>query len=131
MLITHEALRVQVFATCTNTKHKEPSPLHMFTDQHRGIFCQCISFRTHFQSAKGRFCIRNRLHLVSDSYDGALRDCVANNASSAWTVHACASVISRSLKSVYPQVNGIQDPCISDLNAVGCNIPSHCHFNLV
>ena len=33
-------------------------------------------------------------------------------------VHAFASVISRSLKSVYPQVNGILDPCVSDLNAV-------------
>ena len=66
-----------------------------------------------------KFHLGNRLHLVSDKYDVAVRDCITNYAfSSAWTVHACASVISRSIKSVYPPVNGILDPSVSVLNAV-------------
>ena len=66
-----------------------------------------------------KFHLGDRLHLVSDKYDVAVRDCITNYAfSSAWTVHACASVISRSIKSVYPPVNGILDPSVSVLNAV-------------
>ena len=39
------------------TMHKEPSPLHVFTDQHRGMLCQSSPSRTLFQSPWGAcFC---------------------------------------------------------------------------
>ena len=53
------------------------------------------------------------------SYKVVVRDCVANYAfSSSWTVHACASLISTSIKSVYPPVNGILDSSFSIPNSV-------------
>jgi len=39
-----------------------------------------------------------------------------NGYSSLWTIHALASVIDRSLTSVYPPVNGLSDKCLGIVN---------------
>ena len=66
------------------------------------------------RSSKGISCIWCQIAMMWQ-----LGSVLKNNAfSSALTVHACASVISRSIKSVYPPVNGILDPSVSILNAL-------------
>ncbi|KAK3103000.1 hypothetical protein FSP39_015680, partial [Pinctada imbricata] len=57
--------------------------------------------------------------LCSPDIDVAVNDCTQNKSfSSAWTMHAAASVIRRPIKSVYPVINGPADQCVSILNRV-------------
>ncbi|XP_061179931.1 uncharacterized protein LOC133188496 isoform X2 [Saccostrea echinata] len=60
---------------------------------------------------------RDRMALVSPPYEEAVGNCAQNfKFSSAWTIHAAATVISRCIKSLYPPVHGLLDPSVSILN---------------
>jgi len=65
------------------------------------------------------------MHLVTGSYEEAIKDCATNHAfSSLWTVHALASVVKQPILSVYPPVNGLNDKCIGILTVLGTRYKS-------
>lgn len=58
----------------------------------------------------------DQVNLVSPDYTDAVVDCAGGGYSSAWTLHAAATVIQRPIVSMYPPLNGLGDNCVRILN---------------